>query len=694
MKVYTTDKIRNIALISHATVGKTTLAEALLYASGAITRMGTIEDGTTQSDYHEDEIERQFSISTTLLNSEWKDRKINIIDTPGYPDFHGEVNGAMRAADTGIVLINAVAGVEVGTDAVYRTARERGAAIVWFVNRCDKEHADFNAAVTSISESFSTRAIPLQIPVQPGEAFSKIIDLLAMKLVSYDENGKSSVSEIPADLQAEAEAAREQLVEAVAECDDDLLEKFFDSGELSDDELRTGLRTGLAEEKISPVLCGAAAKGYGADLLLDFIADYCPAPDARGTITGTRPDSDEEVTFQCTSDASLAALVFKTMSERHLGELSFFRVFSGTLDAGTEVFNSSRNVTEKIGQIYVMNGKNRSDIAKLVAGDIGTAVKLKDTHTGDTLCSKSDPIVLPEIKFPEPVIRVALESKTKGDEDKIANGLSTLHEEDPSFIVTVDPELHQTILAGQGELHFDVIIKRLKEKYGVEVDLVEPKIPYRETIRGSSQGQSKYKKQSGGRGQYGDVHLKLEPMQRGEGFEFVDEIVGGVVPGKYIPAVEKGVREAMDQGVIAGYPVVDVRVRLYDGSYHSVDSSDMAFKIAASMGFRKLFKEANPVLLEPIYDVEVRVPEEFMGDVMGDISSRRGKIQGMEAEGQFQLIKAKVPLSELYKYSTKLRSLTQGKGLHRRKFSHYEEMPGDVQAKLVAEYEAAREQGS
>ncbi|HHL70987.1 MAG TPA: elongation factor G, partial [Bacteroidetes bacterium] len=318
----------------------------------------------------------------------------------------------------------------------------------------------------------------------------------------------------------------------------------------------------------------------------------------------------------------------------------------------------------------------------------------KDTHTGDTLCSKSDPIVLPEIKFPEPVIRVALESKTKGDEDKIANGLSTLHEEDPSFIVTVDPELHQTILAGQGELHFDVIIKRLKEKYGVEVDLVEPKIPYRETIRGSSQGQSKYKKQSGGRGQYGDVHLKLEPMQRGEGFEFVDEIVGGVVPGKYIPAVEKGVREAMDQGVIAGYPVVDVRVRLYDGSYHSVDSSDMAFKIAASMGFRKLFKEANPVLLEPIYDVEVRVPEEFMGDVMGDISSRRGKIQGMEAEGQFQLIKAKVPLSELYKYSTKLRSLTQGKGLHRRKFSHYEEMPGDVQAKLVAEYEAAREQGS
>ncbi len=694
MKVYSTDKIRNIALISHATVGKTTLAEALLYTSGAITRMGTIEDGTTQSDYHDDEIERQFSISTTLLNCEWKDRKINIIDTPGYPDFHGEVNGAMRAADTGVVLVNAIAGVEVGTDAVYNAAGEHGAAIVWFVNRCDREHADFASAVNSISEAFSMRAVPVQLPVQPGEAFNKIIDLLSMKLITYDEAGKGTTSDIPADLQGEAEAAREQLIEAVAECDDDLLEKFFDSGELTEEEIRSGLRTGLTERKIAPVLCGAAAKGYGADLLLDFISLYCPAPDARGSISGTLPESDEEVSFPCKADANLAALVFKTMSERHLGELSFFRVFSGTLEAGSEVFNSTQNITEKIGQLYVMNGKNRSDISKLVAGDIGTAVKLKGTHTGDTLCNKSAPIVLPPIKFPEPVIRVALESKTKGDEDKIANGLSTLHEEDPSFTVTIDPELHQTILAGQGELHFDVIIKRLKEKYGVEVDLVEPKIPYRETIRGTAQGQNKYKKQSGGRGQYGDVHLKLEPMPRGEGFEFVDEIVGGVVPGKYIPAVEKGIKEAMEQGVIAGYPVVDVRVRLYDGSYHSVDSSDMAFKIAASMGFRKLFKEANPVLLEPIYDVEIRVPEEFMGDVMGDISSRRGKIQGMEAEGQFQVIKAKVPLAELYKYSTKLRSLTQGKGLHRRKFSHYEEMPGDVQAKLVAEYEAAREQGN
>ncbi|MFQ5627442.1 MAG: elongation factor G [bacterium] len=691
MKDYTTEKIRNVALGSHATVGKSTLADAMLYSAGVLNRIGSIDDGTTTSDYHPDEIERKFSISTSLLHCSHKDHKINIIDTPGYSDFVGEVYGAMRAADATIILVNAVSGVEVGTEAINKIAADENVARVFFINRCDKEHANFDETVEKIKNSFGNSAVPVQIAVNPGEGFSKIVDLIEMKLLTYDDKGKASVSDIPSDLQDTAASMREALIEAVAECDDVLLEKFFDQGELTDGDLKNGLKSGIRTSAVFPILCGSAASAAGTDALLDFITNYCPNPSESRTLEAKKQGSSEKVEIQADSAAPFTAQVFKTMSEQHLGELSFFRVFSGKLSAGTEVFNASRNENEKIGQIYSMNGKQRAEIGTLIAGDIGAAVKLRHTHTGNSLCIKANNLLLPDIKFPDPVIRAALMPKAKGDEDKISTGLSTLHEEDPTFIFVADAEVHQTIISGQGELHLDIVVKRLTDRFGVEVDLVEPKIPYRETIRRAAQGQSKYKKQSGGRGQYGDVHLKLEPSPRGEDFEFVNKIVGGVVPGKYIPAVEKGVREAMVDGVISGCKVVDVRVSLYDGSYHSVDSSDMAFKIAGSMGFKKLFREANPVLLEPIYEVEIRVPEEYMGDVMGDISSRRGKIQGMDAEGSFQVIKAQVPLAELYKYSTKLRSLTQGKGIHRRKFSHYDDVPREIQEKLVDEYNKSRE---
>lgn len=691
MKEYSTDKLRNVVLCSHATAGKTTLADALLFSAGVINRIGSIDDGTTTSDYHADEIERKFSISASLLHCSRQDHKINVIDAPGYSDFIGEVYGAMRAADTAVILLNAVSGIEVGTETVWKIAEQEQIPRLFFVNRCDKEHADFNACASQLQEAFGHKAIPVQLAVNPGEGFGKIIDLIENKLYTFADGGKATVSDIPADLAEIAGPAREALIEAVAECDDALLEKFFENGELTTEELKSGLRKGIIGKQIFPILAGSAVRAIGSAALLDFIVEYCPHPGEVRELIATRRGTSDTVTLSATSDAPFAAQVFKTLSEQHLGEMSFFRVFSGKLATGTEVFNASLGQNEKIGQIYLINGKQRTEIAHLPAGDIGAAVKLRNTHTGNTLCAKGENLVLPEIKFPDPVIRAALEPKAKGDEDKISTGLTTLHEEDPTFKFVHDPELHQIIISGQGELHLDIVVKRLSDRFGVQVEMVEPRIPYRETIRGTAQGQSKYKKQSGGRGQYGDVHLKLEPLPRGAEFEFVDQIVGGVVPGKYIPAVEKGVREAMEEGVVAGYKVVDIRVTLYDGSYHSVDSSDMAFKIAASMGFKKLFKEANPVILEPIYEVEIRVPEEYMGDVMGDISSRRGKILGMEAEGAFQVIKAHVPLAELYKYSTRLRSLTQGKGIHRRKFSHYAEVPADIQQKLIQAYNESRE---
>ena len=686
MKDYSMGKLRNVGLISHGGVGKTSLAEAMLFNAGETNRLGKVEDGTTVSDCHDDEIERKISINTSLLHYEWKHHKVNLLDTPGYSDFLGEVRGALRVVETGVVLINAVSGVEVGTEQVWEFAEEEDASRIFFINRMDKENASFEKTVDMLKDRFGMKVVPVQFPVKEGDGFHSFVDLIHKKLVTCttDGSGKATESAIPADLKDKADELHEKLVEAIAESDDEILEKYFEEGKISAEDFKTGLLKGIKEKNIFPVLVGAALHNIGVKELMDFIVNFAPSPAEFPEVVGQDIKSGEEIVRKASPDAPMASLVFKIISELHVGEFSCFRVFSGVMRVGDEVLNPNQNSTEKIGQIYILNGKNRKEVSQVSAGDMASVVKLKNTHAGNTLCDKKEPILLKGIKFPEPVIRVAVEPKSKGDEEKIGVGLQTIHEEDPTFISRFDPELRQTIIQGQGELHLAIVVRRLKDKFGVEVDLAEPKIPYRETIKGKAEVQSKYKRQSGGRGQYGDVWIRLESRNRGEGYEFVDAIVGGVVPGKYIPAVDKGIQEAMTEGVLAGYPVVDVKATLYDGSYHSVDSSDMAFKIAGSMAFKKAFLEAKPILLEPIYDVEVKVPEEYLGDVMGDLSSRRGKIQGIDAEGPFQIIRAKVPLAELYRYSTSLRSMTQGRGIHRRKFSHYEEVPRDIAEKIIA----------
>jgi elongation factor G len=686
LKEFSAENIRNVALIGHGGSGKTSLAEALLFGAGATNRLGRVEEGTTASDYHPDEIERKISINSSMLVAEWKGKKINVVDTPGYTDFTGEVKCALRVADTALLLLKAVEGIEVGAEVVWGYTVEFGNTVIIVINKLNNENAKYDQVVQQAKEKLGNNVTILQFPVNQGIGFDAVVDVLRMKLLRFGSDGKGKYveEEIPANLRARADKLREELVEKIAESDETLLNTFFDKGTLSDDEVYNGLREALRKREIFPILCTAATQGIGSSSILDFVVDHCPSPLARGASAGKDPQSEKEVVVKSEEDGQPTLFVFKTVSEPHLGELSFFKVYSGHVTPGLDLINESNSKTERLSQLYVMNGKDRREVGRLSAGDIGAVVKLKDTHTNDTLSTKSFPVLLPRIEFPEPVISAAIVAKAKGDEEKIASGLHALHEEDPTFLVKVDPELGQTVISGQGELHLAIIVKRLKEKYGVDVEMAEPRIPYRETIRGRARVQGKYKRQSGGRGQYGDVWLQIEPKPRGEGYEFVDAIVGGVVPGKYVPAVEKGIVGTMQQGVLAGYPVVDVKVTLDDGSYHPVDSSDLAFKIAGSMGFKKAFMEARPILLEPIYEVEIAVPEEFMGDVLGDISSRRGKILGMDSEGGTQKVKALIPLSEIHRYSTVLRSMTQGRGIHRRKFSHYEEVPREITEKIVA----------
>lgn len=690
MKVFHTDHIRNIGLFAHGGAGKTLLADALLLNLKQINRLGSIEQGSTTSDYNADEIERQISINTTLMHGVWRDHKINIIDTPGYSDFFGEVVGSMRVIDTVFLVVSAQSGVEVGTEVVWEQAEINKVPRVLIINKLDKENLDFDSVVESLAEDLDRRIVLAQFPVNVGPGFDSLVDLVRMKLLKFQADGSGEYTEedIPDDLKEKADDLHLKLVEAVAESDDSLMEKYFESG-LTEDDFRTGLKKAMAHDLVYPIFCASAEKNIGVKRLLDVIVNFCPAPNE----TEEKETKDGEK-IKVTEAGPLSALVFKTSGEQHVGELSFLKVFSGTLKVGDEVNNSTRDRAERIAQIFALNGKNKVTVDLLNAGDIAALVKLKETHTGDTLCAKGKKIVFPKIDFPEPRIREAIRPKAKGDEDKIAQGLHTLHEEDPTFVYTNDAELRQTIISGQGEMHLATILNRLKNRFGVEVEEEVPRIPYRETIKSKAETQGKFKKQSGGRGQYGDCHLRLEPRARGEGFEFVDAIVGGVIPGKFIPAVEKGVIETMAKGVLAGYPVVDVKVAVFDGSYHNVDSSEMAFKVAASMAFKKAFEQAKPAILEPIYTIEVRVPDEYMGDVMGDISSRRGKIQGMGAEGKFQVIKANVPLAELYKYSTTLRSITQGRGIHSRTFSHYEEVPSDVVQKIIDEAKKEEEEAN
>lgn len=690
------DGMRNVALIGHSAAGKTSLAEALLFTMGAIDRLGRIEEGNTASDYQKEEIERQVSISATPLYGTHSGIKINIIDTPGFSDFTCEVRSALRAADAVIVVVDALAGPEVGTEFVWKYAQERDLPRAIFINRLDKEHTSFERTFATLRDFFGTGVVALQLPLGEGPAFGKIADLVGNKAYHYKAGQpKAPAADIPAEAKSRCDEQSRALMESVAETDEALLNVYCEAGELNKDQLAAGLRKGFQAGALFPVYCGSANYPAGMDQLLDAMIDLFPAPSQRPPVRGSRPNSTEEIP-RSHQDSSTTAYIFKTISEPHLGELSFFRVFSGEIRSGGEIYNSTRKNSEKVGQLYLMSGKTRKTTDRIAAGDVGALVKLKNTHTGDTLCDLRDPIILAPLTIPDPVHRVAVIPKAKGDEEKLSTGLHALHEEDPSFIASYDPELKQTIVAGQGEMQINIILKKLKDKYGVEVETDLPGVPYRETIRRGAEGQGKHKKQSGGRGQYGDVWLRLEPLPRGsqEALEFVDAIVGGVVPGRFIPAVEKGIRGAMEEGVISGRRVVDIRATLYDGSYHDVDSSEMAFKIAASMGFKRVFKECNPVILEPIYEIEVTVPEEYMGDVMGDISSRRGKIQGMDNEGKFQIIKAKLPLAELHTYSINLRSMTSGRGLFRMKFDHYEPVPHEVQEKLAAAYAAKREEGS
>ncbi|HYQ85824.1 MAG TPA: elongation factor G [Bacteroidota bacterium] len=691
MKDYPSELIRNLALAGHGGSGKTTFSEACLFAAGSTTRLGKVEEGNTVSDYHADEVERQISINASLMHCEWKGAKLNILDSPGYTDFTGEVKCCLRVADTALIFLKAVEGAEVGTEIVWQHSREFGNGVVFIVNKLDNENSDFEGVLAAAKSRFSHDLIPVQFPVNQGLQFESVIDVLRMKMLQYGRDGKGRYSEleIPAEYKAKAEEMHEQLVEQIAESDETLLDKFIEKGLLTEQEIKLGLRTALRTRKIFPLLCSAAAQTMGVAAIMDFLVEYAPSPADMGPVMGASAASkqQEQLVVKCDPRAQPALFVFKTMSEPHVGELSFFRVYSGSVTPGMDLVNEANNKSERLAQLFVMNGKERKEIGRVSAGDIGAVVKLKDTHTNNTLSSRSFPVILPPIKFPEPVISMAIVAKSKGDEDRIATGLHALHEEDPTFVMTVDPELHQTVISGQGELHLQIIIKRLKAKYGVDVDMVEPKVPYRETIRGrANEVEYKHKKQTGGRGQFGHIWIKLEPLPRGKGFEFEDAIVGGVVPGRFIPAVEKGIVEAMVSGVMAGYKVVDVKVTLFDGSYHDVDSDDHSFKTAGRMAFKKGFREAKPILLEPIYEIEVMVPEDHMGDVLGDISSRRGKILGMDTDGSHQIIRALVPLKELFRYSTNLRSMTQGRGIHRQKFNHYEEMPREIAEKIMTEH--------
>jgi len=689
VKEYKTESIRNIAICAHGGAGKTILTEAMAFNMGITNRIGSIESGSTISDYNEEEIERHVSISSSLLNGEINQCKINIIDTPGYSDFFGEVVGTLRASDAVMIVVSAAGGVEVGTELVWNESVKLNLPRFFVLNKLDKENVEFDSILDELRQTFGHSVVAAQFPIKTGPGFSKIVDLIRRKVHVYstDEKGGFTEEDIPSDLQDKFDDLYLQLVEAVAESDEELMEKYLEEGELTEDEFRSGLKNALLTDNIFPVFCTSATTNVGVKRLNEVVVNFVPSPHDMPEMEG-----DDSEKRKIADDQPVSALIFKTVSEAHVGELSYFKVLSGTMKTGMDIQNSTQGKSERVGQMFVLNGKTKTNVDQLHAGDIGAVVKLKATHTGDTLCDKGKQITYPEIEFPEPIIRTAIIPKAKGDEEKISTGLHALHEEDPTFIAKFDPELKQTIVSGQGELHLTIILNKLKQKYHVDVDEEEPKIPYRETIKGKSEAQGKYKKQSGGRGQYGDCHLRLEPMTRGENFEFVNAIVGGVIPAKFVPAVEKGVVERMERGVIANFPVVDVRVTCFDGSYHSVDSSEMAFKVAASMGFQKAFNDAKPVILEPVFELTVKVPDEYMGDVMGDISGRRGKIMGTEQEGRFQVIKAKVPLSELYKYSTNLRSMTAGRGIHNRSFSHYEEVPNDVAKKIIEQVKKEKEE--
>ena len=691
MKNYAAKDIRNFAVVGHGGSGKTTLSEAMLSRSGKINRIGSIESGTTTSDYHHDEHQRQISIHSSPLHLEWDDIKFNLIDTPGYLDFIGEAISSLAVVDAAVVVVHAVNGIEVGTEQVWNYASNYKLPKIIVVNGLDREHTQFDQILQQAKSNFGSNVFPLQLPVNAGPGFNQVVDVLRSELITYstDGSGKYSEEELPEEWQEKIKGLHEELIEYVAESDDTLLEKFFEDGGLSEEEMREGLHRAIQNQVFIPVFCTAATENIGVARLMDFISKYGSSPVDRATVQAENVNSEETIDVALDGSAPVVH-VFKTISEAHVGELSFFRVYSGSVSTGMDLHNTTRGNSERFGQMFLMNGKDRTSVPSLNAGDIGAVVKLKDTHTGNTLTGPSNKVKLSSVKLPNSNIHLGIRSRSKGDEERIAMGLSTIHEEDPTFIYRVDSELHQTVLSGQGELHLQVSIDRLKRKFNVDVETFKPRIPYRETIRGKGSSKYRHKKQSGGAGQFAEVWMRVESKPRGEGIEFTHSLVGQSVDRVFVPSVEKGVNFACTDGVLAGYRVVDLKVDFYDGKQHPVDSKDIAFQMAGKQAFREAFMDAQPCLLEPILNIEIRVPDNFMGDVMGDMSSRRGKIIGMDAEGESQLIRAQAPQSEMYQYSTALRSLTGGRGIHSEEFSHYEEVPRDMETKVVAAAKAAQ----
>jgi len=669
LKIFETEKIRNIAVIAHGGAGKTTLTEAMLANTGVLKRVGRVEDGNTTTDYDPEEIKRQITISTTTAPCEWRGHKINIMDTPGFADFVAEVRSALRVADGVAMVVSAPDGVEVLTEVYWKTADKRGLPRIIFVNKMDRENANFESTLSQLKETFGNKVAALQIPIGSEDNFTGIVDILKQKAFVFKE-GKMEEQPIPDELSERAAAERDALAEAVAEADDELLMKYLDGEELTAEEIEKGLRVGVRHANVFPVLCGSATKNIGVSSLMDAFLDLMPNP----------VESLEEAP---SADAPFAGLVFKTLADPYVGKLSFIKVYRGALTTEKPLYNANKEVEEKIGQILIVRGKNQEPVDRLNLGDIGAIPKLQETTTGDTLCAKGEKVIFEGVDFPESNFSVAISPKNKGDEDKMGNATAKILSEDPTLSIEKNLETNQTILTGVGELQIDVAVSKLKERYGVEVEVETPKVPYRETIRKPvAKVEGKYKKQTGGHGQYGHVFLDVEPLPE-EHFKFEETIFGGSVPKQYIPAVEKGVIEALSEGVLAKCPVTNVKVTLIDGSYHNVDSSEFAFKLAGSMAFKKAMEQANPVLLEPIMEVEVRVPEKFMGDIMGDLNSKRGRIMGMGAEGDEQVIRATVPLSEMYRYAIDLKSITQGRGSFSMKFAQYEEAPPNIAQKVI-----------
>ncbi|MDA8202399.1 MAG: elongation factor G [Chloroflexi bacterium] len=679
-------KTRNIGIIAHIDAGKTTVSERILFYTKKIYKIGEVHEGAATMDWMPQEQERGITITAAATTASWHDYRVNLIDTPGHVDFTVEVERSLRVLDGAVVVFDGVAGVEPQSESVWRQADRYGVPRICFINKLDRTGADFWRAVDSIRDRLGANAVPIQLPLGSEDKFRGVIDLIGMKALVWgsDEMGSTyDVTEIPEDLRAEAESRREELVAVAAEMDDDLTMKFLEGETLSDDEIRHGLRLGTLQMKVILVLCGSALRNKGVQPMLDAVIEYLPSPlDVPPTI-GENPHNQDEVIRTANDGDPFSALVFKIAADPFVGKLAYFRVYSGTLKAGSYVLNSTKGKRERIGRILQMHANHREEIEEVYAGDIAAIVGLKESYTGDTLCDPAHPVILESIRFPEPVIEVAVEPRTKADQDKLALALQRLADEDPTFRVKTDEESGQTLIAGMGELHLDVLVDRMTREFKVAANVGKPQVSYRETIRRSADGTGRFVRQTGGHGQYGHAVIRLEPNGQGSGYEFVDKIVGGVIPREFIKAVDAGIREALATGVYAGYPVVDVKVTLYDGSYHEVDSSEMAFKIAGSLALKDAFDRAAPTILEPIMRVEATMPEEFMGDVIGDLNSRRGHIEGMESRGSTQVVRAFVPLANMFGYATDLRSMTQGRASYSMEFAHYAEVPAQVAQELV-----------